>query len=474
MKSLRLVMIVCCAFWFLNSCDREIAVAPAPEIAITESELSDVNGSANLAMEVVNSFNWQIEMDDEVGLQVDVALQKKGKGGMKGFERIPIDDDIVHYRMNIQVGPGQYDVIGLHRVVKESRKNHPIKTKRTFFYQHGDAKDFAGMMLPGTLSPNTPDDFGLAVYLAKKNVDVWGIDQAWTLVPEGETNFDFMADWGIQRQVDDLNTAISVARFVRAITGNGVRKMILCGYSSGVATGYALLNQETQLHRRCRQVSGYIPVDLAILAEDGSYWQQVFEGDYYLEMDLINNGIYQLDIPFKPVGFLARTDPDGASPIFPGFTNLQVSLFYGGGQVFGDGVNFHYLGNYLDNGFPAAFRFISNEKWYDFLESAPPFEPVLFIAEYDALISGVIDLPFDDHFAEIKVPIFNVGAGGGFGEDIIYGTTFLGSTDITHHIASINGLDPLEDFGHIDIFTANEAKYLAWKPIYNWIKSHSH
>ncbi|MCB9070362.1 MAG: hypothetical protein H6629_21510 [Calditrichae bacterium] len=92
-------------FWFLNSCDREIAVAPAPEIAIAESELSDVNGSANLAMEVVNSFNWQVEMDDEVSLQVDVALEKKGKGGMKGFDRIPIDDDIVHYRINIQVTP---------------------------------------------------------------------------------------------------------------------------------------------------------------------------------------------------------------------------------------------------------------------------------------------------------------------------------------------------------------------------------
>jgi hypothetical protein len=101
----------------------------------------------------------------------------------------------------------------------------------------------------------------LAVYLAQRNVDVWGIDQAWTLVPVSETNFDFMKDWGMQRQVEDLSAGIEVARRLRAITGNGYEPMLLMGWSSGATTGFALLNHETRLPAAKRKIRAFIPVD---------------------------------------------------------------------------------------------------------------------------------------------------------------------------------------------------------------------
>ncbi len=103
------------------------------------------------------------------------------------------------------------------------------------------------MFLPGTLSETTPDDFGAAIYWARQGVDVWGIDQAWTLVDAATEDFGFMADWGIDKQSADLGHAVALARMARAFTGHPHDPMNVLGYSSGSATGYALVNAETQL-----------------------------------------------------------------------------------------------------------------------------------------------------------------------------------------------------------------------------------
>ena len=94
------------------------------------------------------------------------------------------------------------DVIALHRVVKEDQPNQPIRTKKTIF-------------LTGTLSATTPDDFGAAVYWARHDVDIWGIDQAWNLVPAETADPGFMADWGVDKQVRDLGDAVKIARLAR-------------------------------------------------------------------------------------------------------------------------------------------------------------------------------------------------------------------------------------------------------------------
>ena len=46
--------------------------------------------------------------------------------------------------------------------------------------------------------------------MAQNDIDFWGIDQNWILVPQGVTDFGFMADWGIQNQVENLDIAFQL------------------------------------------------------------------------------------------------------------------------------------------------------------------------------------------------------------------------------------------------------------------------
>ena len=80
-------------------------------------------------------------------------------------------------------------------------------------------------------------------------------------------------------------------------------------------------------------------------------------------------------------------------------------------------------------------------------------------------------LPYDDYLAEVKVPVLYVGAEGGFGHSGEYSTTLLGSTDVTTLNVSLLP-DPSLDFGHSDLFWADNAQTVAWEPIYNWVRSH--
>lgn len=138
--------------------------------------------------------------------------------------------------------------------------------------------------------------------------------------------------------------------------------------------------------------------------------QNSFQTEALFFKDMLDNGYYQLDIPFAPIGNLARNQPDDDSPFFPGLTNLQTALFYGAGQIFGAGVPTHYLAGVLVDGFPVDLQLMSIEQWLDFLEAAPPYEALLFLYEMEIMIADVESSPFDDHFAEIEVPILNVAA----------------------------------------------------------------
>ncbi|MCB0567826.1 MAG: hypothetical protein KDD01_25940, partial [Phaeodactylibacter sp.] len=112
-------------------------------------------------------------------------------------------------------------------------------------------------------------------------------------------------------------------------------------------------------------------------------------------------------------------------------------------------------------------------QWFDFMESSPQYEPALFINDYSVLITGVQDSPFDDHFADITVPILNFGAYGGLGYLSEPAFSEVGSTDVTHHIIQLlPDEEALYDFAHIDIFIANNAEEYAWRPMLDWINAH--
>lgn len=459
----------------LWGCEQQPAVAPDAADGVHVENAGEAL-PAEMALAVVEAAGWTIADRSALPEGVTEATLEKGPKYLRGWEREVIAGDIAHYTFYLQVGPGQYDVIGIHRVVKEDRPGRPIHTRDNIFLQHGDAKDFTGMFLPGSLSPTTPDDFGFAVFMAENGVDVWGIDQAWTLVPEEETDFTFMANWGMERQIGDLDLALAVARFVRAVTGNGLRKMILSGYSSGVTSTSAWLNTDVQRPRGLRQVNGYIPVDLMIKSPPDRPDLTQFLIEYRdIFQDLIDNGIYQDNIPFRLLARLAADDPDGPSPIpgFEGFTNLQTAYFYASGPLYGF-IPFHYWTANWENGLPVDLVYTDDALAFDFLYSGVPYEPLRFYIDQHNFLADVVDVPWDDHLSQVDVPVLNVMPAGGFGELALYGIALLGSTDVTQLLIQLKPpADILYDFGHIDVFTAGNAEQLAWQPMLNWIQAYS-
>ena len=471
MNKMRNCIIICLLLFAWQGCSKKTPSAPDTEKSILEQNTANLNPQ-HLAEEMIQQIGWEIDAQAVEEAGIIPSLKKSHPGLVSRYLREPLPGNIAHYTFIVRTGSGPYDEIGIHRVVKEKRAFAPIKSSRNLFLQHGDAKDFTGIFQPGIRSANTADEHGIAWFLADSDVDVWGIDQAWTLVPSGMSDVSFMADWGLDRQVADLSFALSIARFSRLLTGAGSEPMILSGYSSGVVTGYALLNEETQLAEKARNVRGFIPVDLGLKLSDP--YLKGFFADYGKNaLQLIANGQACEEVAFQPLGYLARTDPDGASPILSGMTNMQAALLFAGGQVFGEGSTFHYIAAKLENGMPVSLHKISIPQWLDFLEASVAYEPWKFEADYCALFADASETKFDDHVAEITVPIFNVAAAGGIGELSRFGTTLLGSSDITHLIVQLGATSTLEEFGHIDLFTAENAPILVWQPILDWIRSHS-
>jgi pimeloyl-ACP methyl ester carboxylesterase len=388
------------------------------------------------------------------------------------IQRHSLGHGVAEYFFTVQVGSGTYDRIGIHRIVKEIVPNVPAHASRAVFLAPGDIWSFQ-VAFEGRANP-------LPLFLAENGVDVWGIDYRWTRVPASVTDLSFMRSWGLEQDARDLGVALGVARVTRGLTGSGLGKIFLLGWSRGGQIGYAYLNGESQLPPALRQVRGFIPVDIYLktdvpqLQSFACQRQQasaaaVAAGNYAAT----SGGLINL------IGTLATTAPAGASPVVPGFDNHQAGLFVGeltfallGGL---EPVPFyHFTGGTLDaNGVPTGLTYSNEADLFRFEIGASPYQPKQELADADAATCGTPAVSFDDHLHDITVPVFYLGAGGGFGEYGLYTLSLLGSTDVTSHI--VHQTTPgqrLADFGHADLFLGNAAQTLAWQPILDWVRTH--
>jgi hypothetical protein len=467
MKRTLFVVIALSALLGLVACNGDRPVAPE---ARTEANLGARPDPDLLASDLLRLTGWELA-EDQTLPEPDAA---KCGGLITPMSRTLVAPGIAHYYWEVRVGFAPEDRIGLHRVVREARPGQPARTPMSIFLQHGDAKNFAGMFLPGTLSASTPDDFGAAVYWARAGVDVWGIDQAWNLVPAETSDFAFMADWGVDKQYRDLGLAVTVARTARLLTGNGFGRMNLLGYSSGSATGYALVNAEAALPPGLRQIGGWIPVDYSPVSDDAD-WNAIQNCAYVpVFQGMIDSGNYGYFVGFDFLGNLARDDPAGDSPVFPGFTNLQAAMYMGAGPIF-NVADIHYLAGVWQDGLPVDLVHLTVDQWLDFMIAGAPWEPMQFMLDYATWGCREVDVPWDDHFQDITLPVLNIAAAGGIGPTTHDCLGLLGSSDITDLTISVEPADrALYDIGHIDLWVAREAPALVWQPILDWMVAHGH
>ncbi len=394
---------------------------------------------------------------------------------IRHVDRTVLGEDVVHYRFDVVVGPGKFDVIRLHRVVREKHPYQPIHTTGGVLLLPGSPNFFEAIFMAPLISQAAAWDHSIAVFLAKNKVDVWGMDYSWALVPAKQKDFKFMKDWGVERDSQHTEIALSLARAIRAATGQSSNRLELLGFSYGGIVTYAVAGEETQEPRSLRNVKGMIILDVAMKLEEDAY------RSYYCSMAAsdqanLDAGVYSDDsgIFLKSLSDLALSAPDDPSEIIPGTTNYQAALMFGTSTGLLNGQFWHFVGGYLDdNGIPSGLRYTEDRLWLDLLQNIPPHLPMKSDFDTDALFCDTIPVPFDDHLSQIAVPILFAGAAGGFGQTGYYSTTLTASTDITKFTVQLQPDDQRAiDFGHADTVLAKDADKLVWKPILDWVVAH--
>ncbi len=389
-----------------------------------------------------------------------------------------ISANVYEFYYLLTTGPGKHDHIGIHRVT-EVANGEPVPSDNAVLLVHGDAWGFDQAFMHGISRRS------IGAYLASNGIDVWGIDLAWTLVGVGEKDFTFMKDWGMRHDIDDIERALSFARQVRTQTGSDGGRLALLGWSRGGWLGFGLLNQESQQSCGNRQVKGYVPVDL--LYKTNSASSQAFlcsiEADYYQE---IASGVYNSNAGqyLQSSAEQAIEHPYRVSIVLGSpYTNLTYSLTVGAAPYqYGNHFTpyFHYTGGTFPNedfsAIPNGLSYSDIGEWNDFEFGPSPYEPLELLAEASAITCGDDpNLPFDKHLNDINVPVLYVGAGGGFGSYGLYQLSLLGSTDVSNHIVSFYPPDQQAfDFGHVDLFYAEDAQKLLWSDILQWLEKHQH
>lgn len=423
-----------------------------------------------IALTILQETGWPA-MEEDGSPVVLPEGAASGKCLVIPIDRQVITGDVVHYTFVVRVGPGAHDQIGLHRVVREPRPGHPIRTKKTVFLQHGASTDFVFCFLPGLYATQIADDFGIAAYLASQDFDVWGIDQRWCLVPPEVTNFDFMATWDFPLHIADLGLAVDAARVLRRLSGNGWGRMHLLGFSFGAEISFGLVDADAQRPPGLRRIKGFIPVDMVIRVPDGSPWQELMCGLLPYYAGQLEAGIYGEGAIFRTVGLLARDDPDGPSPVFEGLTNYQAALALGTGILYGV-PPFHLFAGIFDGEMPIALENLGTDAWIELLCRMSYVEANAAALDQAREICGE-SVDWNRHWGDIRVPVFYVTPRGGFGEAGLYQLDLLGSNDVSTLVISTNPGEILRDYGHLDLFLAGNAEGLVWQPILAWLESQS-
>ena len=396
-------------------------------------------------------------------------------GTITNVQRTVLHGDIVHYRFDVKVGPGPFDVIWLHRVVRERHPYEPVQTLDGVLLLPGSPNYFEAIFMAPLHSQVPAWDRSIVIFLAQHDIDVWGMDYAWALVPAETTDFSFMKGWGVAKDSQHTEIALSLARMIRGFTGQGFGQLNLLGFSYGGMIGYNLVGEETQQPRVLRNVKGFISLDFGMKFKEQAY-RDLYCSFAAADQANLDAGVYNDDsgLFLKLLSDLALSAPNDPSDIIPGITNYQAALTFGANTGLVNGQFWHFVGGYLDeNGVANDLRYTEPRLWLDLLQVIPPHLPTQSDLDIDATLCGKSGVPFDDHLRQITLPILLAGAAGGFGRTSIYTTTLTGSRDVTKLIVQLLPDDQrAEDFGHADTALARDAKTLVWKPILDWLVAH--
>jgi len=340
---------------------------------------------------------------------------------------------------------GDYDKIGLHRLVKAGTE--PLGVL---------------FILPGTWSSgeqiisNPPEDpwtkyenYTEAIYWANRGFDVYAMDYRTHFVPilTPASALSFMANWGWDQWISDIKECVEKIKEV-----SGAKRIYMAGESFGgsAAMNYASLYWEEDLKG-------------IILLDGGPGGKRGGQTNTYNLTAAINlmiaTGKWASEVHGPTVIFLfqyADANPGGPSPV-PGYPNASAwaadAIYYAWGaggvsNIYGGygkaSVMIHICATF-DRYWPARLS----------LESAA-------ISDWNSCIYVTHD--FDDLYSEIDVPLL------GFTSEL-FGLWYMGP--FIHGIANpdFTGIY-LMGYGHLDVYSGEYSEGDVSAPTYQWLISH--
>ena len=458
----------------IDDANLELIGLPGPEgmqVVIAENVKAHTNDARLYNIIPPRDGAWEYRSLDDL----------KGSSSMRRssrFSKERFGGRVVHYALDIKVGSGDEEFVRLHRVVKEQPNGKTGPTHANVFMVHGAGQNFNDIFLHS--------DIGYAesscpVYLANNNIDVWGIDLGWTRIPAETTDFSFLENWGVDRDIKHTLSAMAMARLIRGLTAQGFGKMNLLGFSYGAFVGYGAAGKETQQLEILKDISGLIPVDQGI--KEGSDREVNRIGacnQASIFAELLQSGQYHdpRGQGTAGLGLLAQLDPEGASPANPNFTNYQFMLFLGANTYLTQNIPnqfWHFVGGNMAQPSDLASEFLYTDvnKWISGIAGVPPYESVRVALDATTCLCNEKDVVFDDYLDQISLPIFYLGAAGGTGTAGEYTMSLTTSNDVSSHIVTMETHENnFRDFGHADLFLADDASTLAWDPLAQWLLSH--
>lgn len=383
--------------------------------------------------------------------------------------RTPLGHGVAQYTMTLPVGNLPTDRIRIHRVVRESAPWRPIATRGAVVLMHGDFSNFDSNF--GGSRPS------LATYLADRQVDVWGIDRRWTLLPADAQDLSSLANQGYELALADTRVALSAIRAIRRSTGQGNGGVVLGGFSRGGHIAYGYAGAEPQRPRAQRHVTAILPLD--IYARVNPAETELIAGACQRAADqyaAIEAGTVESDNSFfSDLGALAASAPNepSPSPFFAGYTNRGAFLWTIGQtyNFFQPSPFYHLAATVIEEGVSVSARLSPENRLTSWFSAAPRWQSMREGADGDALWCGT-NPPIDDHLADIRIPIFYVGAAGGFGEYGRYTLTLTQSSDPRAVVHSAGG-DIASDTGHGDLLFGRDAPSKVWPAIASFVREYS-
>ena len=383
--------------------------------------------------------------------------------------------DVVHYGFDVPVGPGPFDVIRIHRVVREVSPRRAAKKMEGILLLPGRPQFVEPIFMQEAAASVPPDQGSVALYLAAHGVDVWGMDYGHSFIPYPTTDFLFLKGWGIDKDTAHIHIALSVARFLRVNSEQGNGPIHILGFSYGGFLVYAAAAEDSQNPGNLRNIKGIVTVDGSAFKQPmGSAAQLNACNNAKSQRAALDGGTYHSDSSSTlKMGLAALNYPNDLSPLsgaasgtFPAFPAYTFTNFQ---AVHVQMIRSKFLaGSYTVSPPFATLLFTEGQRIVNLFGASPAYMPYQLTYDLSAsqCSSDAFPVVFDDHLEEVDVPILYIARQ----EANFHTTTLTQSRDVTKVLVNPT-LDP-SLYGHADCFLANNAASVIWQPILDWIQAH--